>query len=92
MLFCFVFLNNLGGDDDPEPERHPCPDFFDTCCILKSTEIVETKSKPSIGIPDKCGVRNKNGAVFNLIERENESQFGEFMKIRHQILHVPIKM
>lgn len=68
----------IGGDDDPEPERHPCPDFFDTCCSLKSEQIVETKVKPLIGKPEKCGIRNKNGAVFNLIERQNESQFAEF--------------
>lgn len=38
-------------------------------------------------IPDKCGVRNKNGAVFQINERDNEAQFGEFQsqfKFYHQ--------
>lgn len=67
----------IGADDDPQPERHPCPDFFDTCCILKSKEIIETAIKTPIGKPEKCGIRNKKGAGFNLIERDNEAQFGK---------------
>lgn len=70
----------LGADDDPEPERHPCPEFFDTCCILKSKEIVNEKvpeTKVPIAKPEKCGVRNKEGVGFTLIERDNESQNGK---------------
>lgn len=67
----------FGADDDPEPERHPCPDFFDTCCSLKSEVFVKEVVKPPLEKNEKCGVRNKKGAVFTLIERENESQFGE---------------
>lgn len=35
--------------------------------------FVSTNSNP------ECGVRNKNGGAFNLIDRENNAQFGEFM-------------
>lgn len=75
-----IFRKTLGEEDStpkPEPD-HPCPDFFDTCCLLASPTIVATKSKPPIGIPDRCGIRNKNGAVFEVNERDNEAQFGEF--------------
>lgn len=37
------------------------------------------KPKPPVVIPEKCGVRNKNGAVFEVTERDNESQFGKFL-------------
>ncbi|XP_055316160.1 phenoloxidase-activating factor 2-like [Sitodiplosis mosellana] len=68
----------FGAEDDPEPERHPCSDFFDTCCTLKSTEIVKEKVKPPIEKHDKCGIRNIKGSTFTLIGRENEAQFAEF--------------
>lgn len=29
--------------------------------------------------PNKCGVRNNNFFTFNLMERDNEAQFGEFV-------------
>lgn len=77
VYFHFDFDTRIGADDDPQPERHPCPDFFDTCCILKSDEIIPTVIKTPIGKPEKCGIRNKNGAGFNLIERDNEAQFGK---------------
>lgn len=66
-----------GADDDPEPQRHPCPDFFDTCCALKSDQIVKEVVKPKVEKHDLCGIRNKKGAAFTLIERENEAQFGK---------------
>lgn len=134
----------LGAEDDPEPARHPCPDFFETCCSLKIEEPIyrpinpiapgqeadykpghkqgheqghesgheqgheeghehghesghesgherghepsqhdpPEKNRPALlpsVKPDKCGVRNKKGVSFNLIERDNEAQFGEFM-------------
>lgn len=71
----------LGADDDPEPERHPCPDFFDTCCNIKS-DIIDTKSQ--FRISDKCGIRNKNGNGFTVLPRDNEAQFGKFsIEISH---------
>lgn len=70
-------VNRLGADDDPEPERHPCPDFFDTCCTLKSEEHVKEVVRAPIPKTDKCGIRNKKGSTFTLVGRENEAQFGE---------------
>lgn len=70
----------LGADDDPEPARHPCPDFFDTCCLLQSDKgIVKEviKPPPPVERQDKCGIRNAKGAAFTLIARENEAQFGK---------------
>lgn len=83
VFFLLLFFENLGDDEEgkpEEPEDHPCPDFFETCCSVKSSTIVRNspKSKP-IGIPDKCGVRNKNGAIFEVNERDNEAQFGELL-------------
>lgn len=63
----------LGAEDDPEPEQHPCPDFFETCCTIVSKEIT-TKSKFSIS--EKCGVRNRRGNGFEVLPRDNEAQFG----------------
>lgn len=75
-VFFFVrFFENLGDDE----EVHPCPDFFDTCCSLKQDTIVKPKTNPSIVKTDKCGIRNKNGAIFNVIEHDNEAQYGELM-------------
>lgn len=86
-------LEISGDDDDSETEERPCPDFYETCCsvisptILISPPILEagaqTKPKPKpIGKPDKCGVRNKNGAVFKVTDRDNEAQFGELKMTR----------
>lgn len=66
----------LGADDDPQPERHLCPNFFDTCCSLKATKPIVEKLKEPLEKHEKCGVRNKKGAAFTLIERDNEAQFG----------------
>lgn len=80
IIFFHNFFKNLGADDDPEPERHPCPDFFDTCCSLRQHFYLVPSSRPDMG-----GVRNKNGLVFSIIERENEAQFGEFlMKLQYE--------
>lgn len=75
-----IISHRIGGDEDPQPEQHPCPDFFDTCCSLKkmdNDDPIIPEAGPKVGKPEKCGVRNKMGAVFNLIERRNESQFGK---------------
>lgn len=80
----------IGADDDPQPERHPCPDFFDTCCSLKSEEIVREVVKPPIEKQDKCGIRNKKGSTFTLIEREHEAQFGELIIFNKTLKNVPI--
>lgn len=76
-----MFLRNLGDEEEggAQPEQ-PCEDYFETCCVLKTDEIIEpppTPSKPHVQKADKCGVRNKNGAFFNVKERDNEAQFGE---------------
>lgn len=68
----------LGADDDPQPERHLCENFFDTCCTLKSDVPLNDVLKTPLEKHERCGVRNKKGAAFTLIERDNESQFGEF--------------
>lgn len=62
----------LGAEDDPEPERHPCPMFFDTCCLVKG-------EKPNIlpvEMHEGCGWRNKDGIGFKLKARDGESQYG----------------
>lgn len=73
----------LGADDDPEPEKHPCPDFFETCCSLKSNEPIfnipnAPDTKTEFIKADKCGIRNKLGNGFTVKPRENEAQFGKF--------------
>lgn len=66
----------LGADDDPHPEKHPCPDFFETCCLERSAKPIVAPFKPIVQ-PEKCGFRNDNGVVFELKPRDNEAQFGE---------------
>lgn len=79
----------LGADDDPEPERHPCAQFFQTCCFEKSEEpnIVPVEKR------EGCGWRNPKGIAFELKERNGESQYGEeflhytfFFIIYHRLL------
>lgn len=75
-----TFWRYLGDEEDePQPE-HPCPDYFETCCVLKADEVIEPpqQAKPRVEKPEMCGVRNKDGAIFNVVARDNESQFGEF--------------
>lgn len=64
----------LGADDDPMPERHPCKDFFDTCCSLRS-DMPDKAIPPEIKY-DKCGVRNANGVGFMVKTRDSEAQYG----------------
>lgn len=81
------FLSGILGDDEnAEAEERPCPDFYETCCSLASPTVVEFKPptekpippKPLVGISNKCGVRNKNGAIFQVTDRDNEAQFGKY--------------
>lgn len=74
-----LFVKNVGADDDPEPERHPCSDFFEICCKERRNWYDFGHARVSSSRPDRCGVRNINGVAFNLIERDNESQYGEFV-------------
>lgn len=66
---------NLGGEDDPEPERHPCPQFFDTCCLERSEEPI----LPPIPRREGCGWRNIHGIGFEIKERNGEAQFGKWL-------------
>lgn len=70
----------IGADDDPQPEKHPCKDFFDTCCSLELLETEEKKINP-ITKYDKCGFRNYNGVGFGITQRDNEAQFGKQIMI-----------
>lgn len=63
----------IGADDDPEPQKHPCKDFFDTCCLLETEE----KAIRPVTKYDKCGFRNYDGVGFGITQRDNEAQFGE---------------
>lgn len=84
-----TYLPGISGDDEnAEAEERPCPDFYETCCSMESPTFVEMPTatpkppKPPIGISAKCGVRNKNGAVFQVTDRDNEAQFGKFIQTR----------
>lgn len=62
----------IGADDDPAPEAHPCKEFFDTCCLMRSEE----KMIRPIVRQEKCGFRNDVGVGFEIKPRDNEAQFG----------------
>lgn len=69
------FLQYLVGQTTLFPERKPCPQYFDTCCSIKAEEPILPKSP--IIVHDRCGIRNQNGAGFQIInKRDNEAQFG----------------
>lgn len=72
-----ILDSRLGSDDDPEPQKHPCPDFFDTCCTLKTKDNTFTKDITIIPVHDRCGVRNRKGAGFEISPHDKEAQFGK---------------
>lgn len=72
----FLLDARNGAEDDPNPEQHPCKDFFETCCLLRSKEGMKIHKK--VKNPEGCGYRNDNGVAFELKPRDNEAQFGKF--------------
>ncbi|XP_031632949.1 phenoloxidase-activating factor 2-like [Contarinia nasturtii] len=65
----------FGQEENIDPQRHPCPGLFNTCCSLRA----ETPNIPKIPVNVGCGIRNINGVGFTISgAMDGEAQFGEF--------------
>ncbi|XP_031632936.1 phenoloxidase-activating factor 2-like [Contarinia nasturtii] len=65
----------FGQEENIDPQRHPCPGLFNTCCSLRSEVPTIPKVTPNVG----CGFRNVDGVGFRITgDKDNEAQFGEF--------------
>lgn len=67
----------LGTDEDAEALKYFCPGLIDICCTLKTKDDKFTDTK--VPIHDRCGIRNKKVAGFEIISHNNDAQYGKFL-------------